>query len=246
MLNTTEFTTKIVHDLKKYFEVVELTNNTVRIQRGATHADIPLSSIINEYEIQHNYQSVLVMYTDIVEQVLNTYKFTLDLNLVYPLVKPKNFGSHTDLNFIREPFQNGLPIDVLYATDHQDLFRFVQVEDLCNTTVKELKDAAFCNINRIANKVIRLSPDIPVFTFKFTSDLNSSLILNTQIQSQIVKKVGKSYYFLISSSSCAFFSPPIPDFKSLLLHLATVDTDNNKVFPDKIFKFTNGIYTEEL
>jgi len=143
---------------------------------------------------------------------LSQYKFKIDYNNVFPLLKSREFGKgEKDLGFYRE--QAFADIDIFYASDIGEVFRFILNSD--DVDFDKMKKAAWENLNKMANPLVKLDKTLDVFCLKYSTDYNSTLLLSTALQNQIHKKIGKDYLFAIPFSTTLIVARYCPEYIKL-------------------------------
>jgi uncharacterized protein YtpQ (UPF0354 family) len=169
---------------------------------------------------------------------LNQYKFKIDYNNVYPLLKSRDFGKgEKDLGFYRE--HAFADVDTLYVTDEGELFRFLLYSD--DVDFELVKKSAWENLNKMRNPLVKLDKALEIYTLKFTTDYNSTLLLSTALQNQISKKIGGDYLFAIPSATTLIVAKLRHEYIKIIESLIMIDNNPNKV-SDKIYRFKNGIF----
>jgi len=130
MLTIADFSRKIIFDLNRTFPIARVQGKYVIVESNPNSVSIPVSSIYREYQETKDYGKTLKLYVDIINDILNQYKFKIDYNNVYPFIKSMDFGKgENDIQFYRE--QAFIDIDVLYVTDMGETFRFIlQTDDV--------------------------------------------------------------------------------------------------------------------
>ena len=198
MLTINDFINKIILDLNKYFSEVSLDGNYMLVKSGPASMSIPISSMYREYQEVKDYKKTLKLYVGIINDILNQYKFKIDYKSVYPFLKSRDFGKgENDIQFYRE--QAFTDIDILYVSDMGETFRFILQTD--DVDFYKMKMAAWENLNKMANPLVKLDKTLDIFCPKYSTDYNSTLLLSTALQNQIHKKIGKDYLFAIPSST---------------------------------------------
>jgi hypothetical protein len=148
MLTVADFSRKIIYDLNKTFPKARLQGKYVVVESEANSVSIPDSSIYREYQGTKDYRKTLALYITIINDILSQYKFKIDYNNVYPLLKSRKFGKgKKDLDFYRE--KAFADIDTLYVTDAGEIFRFIQKRD--DVDFDMVKKAAWENLNKMRN-----------------------------------------------------------------------------------------------
>ena len=61
-----------------------------------SNVSISIESMYQEYKIV-GYQTTLKNYIQIISEILNTYRFKVNLDNIFPFIKPKTFST-TDIN----------------------------------------------------------------------------------------------------------------------------------------------------
>lgn len=125
-----EFTNKIIKDLESLFDEVRIDNeDRIYIAKGVTNVSVPIKPMYQEY-LLYGYIKNLKNYLKIINNILDTYKFKLDLSNVFPLIKQKTNDNNISKNFIEKDLFCNLKI--MYVSDLGEVFRFVLKEDLKN------------------------------------------------------------------------------------------------------------------
>ena len=199
---------------------------------------IPISSMYREYQEVKDYKKTLKLYVGIINDILNQYKFKIDYKSVYPFLKSRDFGKgENDIQFYRE--QAFTDIDILYVSDMGETFRFILQTD--DVDFYKMKMAAWENLNKMANPLVKLDKTLDIFCPKYSTDYNSTLLLSTALQNQIHKKIGKDYLFAIPSSTTLIVARYRPEYISIIKSLMAIDTDTNRI-SDKVYQYKNGIF----
>jgi uncharacterized protein YtpQ (UPF0354 family) len=236
MLTVQEFVQNISEDFKKVFPEVRVEDRFIRLGTEVTHVELPINSMYKEYQVT-DYESIKKLYIKVSNEILNQYKFKVDYNNVYPLLKSREFGKgEKDLGFYRE--QAFADIDIFYASDIGEVFRFILNSD--DVDFDKMKKAAWENLNKMANPLVKLDKTLDVFCLKYSTDYNSTLLLSTALQNQIHKKIGKDYLFAIPSSTTLIVARYRPEYISIIKSLMAIDTDTNRI-SDKVYQYKNGI-----
>ena len=238
MLTFADFTNKIISDLNKRFSEAILEGNYILVKSGPASMSIPISSMYREYQEVKDYKKTLKLYVGIINDILNQYKFKIDYKSVYPFLKSRDFGKgENDIQFYRE--QAFTDIDVLYVSDMGETFRFILQTD--DVDFDKMKKAAWENLNKMANPLVKLDKTLDVFCLKYSTDYNSTLLLSTALQNQIHKKIGKDYLFAIPSSTTLIVARYRPEYIKIIESLIMIDKDPSKV-SGKVYRCKNGIF----
>jgi len=238
MLTIADFSRKIIFDLNKTFPIARAKGKYVIVESNPNSVSIPVSSIYKEYQETKDYGKTLASYIKIINDILSQYKFKIDYNNVFPLLKSRDFGKgEKDLGFYRE--QAFADIDIFYASDIGEVFRFILNSD--DVDFDKMKKAAWENLNKMANPLVKLDKTLDVFCLKYSTDYNSTLLLSTALQNQIHKKIGKDYLFAIPSSTTLIVARYRPEYISIIKSLMAIDTDTNRI-SDKVYQYKNGIF----
>ncbi|MFU0784695.1 MAG: DUF3800 domain-containing protein [Thermoanaerobacterium thermosaccharolyticum] len=238
MLTVADFSNKMIFDLNKTFPIAKLQEKYVVVESEQNSVSIPVSSIYREYQEVKDYRKTLKLYVDIINDILNQYKFKIDYNSVYPFLKSMDFGKgENGIQFYRE--QAFTDIDVLYVSDMGETFRFILQTD--DVDFDKMKKAAWENLNKMANPLVKLDKTLDVFCLKYSTDYNSTLLLSTALQNQIHKKIGKDYLFAIPSSTTLIVARYRPEYIKIIESLIMIDKDPSKV-SGKVYRCKNGIF----
>lgn len=238
MLTIADFSRKIIFDLNKTFPIARVQGKYVIVESNPNSVSIPVSSIYKEYQETKDYGKTLTSYIRIISDILNQYKFKIDYTNVYPMLKSRMFGKgEKDLDFYRE--EAFADLDTLYVTDAGEVFRFVLKTDDVNFDM--VKKAAWENLNKMRNPLVKLDKVLEIYTLKFTTDYNSTLLLSTALQNQICKKIGRDYLFAIPSATTLIVAKLRHEYIKIIESLIMIDNNPNKV-SDKIYRFKNGIF----
>ena len=130
-------------------------------------------------------------------------------------------------------------VDTLYVTDAGEVFRFVLKTD--DVDFDMVKKSAWENLNKMRNPLVKLDTALEIYTLKFTTDYNSTLLLSTALQNQICKKIGRDYLFAIPSATMLIVAKLRHEYIKIIESLIMIDNDPNKI-SDKIYRCKNGIF----
>ena len=78
MLTIADFSRKIIYDLNKTFPKASLQGKYVVVESNPSSVSIPVSSIYREYQQVKDFRKTLKLYVDIINDILNQYKFKID------------------------------------------------------------------------------------------------------------------------------------------------------------------------
>ena len=87
-----DFSRIIIFDLNKTFPIARIQGKYVIVESKPNSLSLLISSIYGEYQKTRDYQKTLESYINIINDILNQYKFKIDYNNVYPLLKSRKFG----------------------------------------------------------------------------------------------------------------------------------------------------------
>ncbi|ODM26928.1 hypothetical protein A7W90_12300 [Clostridium sp. Bc-iso-3] len=235
MLTVQEFVQNISEDFKKVFPEVRVEDRFIRLGTELTHVELPINSMYKEYQVT-DYESIKKLYIKISKEILNQYKFKVDYNNVYPLLKSRDFGKgEKDSGFYRE--QVFADIDTFYVSDEGEIFRFILNSD--DVDFEKVKKRAWENLNKLSNILVRLDDALNIFCLRYATDFNASFLLSDSMQKQIIKKVGRDYLFAIPSSTTLIIAKFCPEYISILKSLMAIDTDPNRI-SDKVYQHKGG------
>ncbi|MBC8587102.1 DUF1444 family protein [Paratissierella segnis] len=241
-----EFTDKMIKDLKLEFDEVEMDGkDRIYVTKGVTNVSVPIKPAYKEFKMV-GYNNNLKNYIKIIRDILDTYKFKLDLNNVFPLIKQKTYEKSIDKNFITKDLFCDL--QVMYASDMGEVFRFVLEEDLINSgiSLNALEEKSMNNLNKMTNILARLDDSLEIYSLKFITDYGASLFLSKHMQQQIFNKLGKDILLCMPSAStllCAKYrETTFKTYTYILKQLITVDNDVNKISNNIYRRDTKGEY----
>ncbi|QUH22090.1 hypothetical protein [Alkaliphilus sp. B6464] len=232
------FRLKMYNDIKKTYQYAQLNKNIILIYCNNIEISISIEDAYEEYKLCENYNIILDIFLKNIGNYLNQYKFNLNYNKVYPIIKSENFGKDEEYNFLRENYL--LDLDILYVQDMDETFRFLSVDDIDDFTY--LKKRAFENLNKIRNIIVKLDEDLEIYSFNYLTDYSSSFFLLEEVRNQIIKKLGKKFLVAFSSSTSLIVAKDYPEYIDILKSLIDVDTDPHKV-SEHIYKYNNGTMT---
>ncbi|WP_136479616.1 DUF1444 family protein [Acetivibrio thermocellus] len=238
MLTVQEFVQNISEDFKKVFPEVRVEDRFIRLGTEVTHVELPINSMYKEYQVT-DYESIKKLYIKISKEILNQYKFKVDYNNVYPILKHTDFGNNAKIQFYRKrAFED---LDVLYVADMTDVFRFFTIDDDVDFNLLEQK--AIENISKMTAALVPLNKDMQVYTLRYSTDYASSLLLSEAMNKQIQRKVGDDILIAVPSNSFFLVAKFSYCNQQLLKYLVETDTDPNKV-SSAVYRRKNGIYTK--
>lgn len=236
MLTVQEFVQNISEDFKKVFPEVRVEDRFIRLGTEVTHVELPINSMYKEYQVT-DYESIKKLYIKISKEILNQYKFKVDYNNVYPILKHTDFGNNAKIQFYRKrAFED---LDVLYVADMTDVFRFFTIDDDVDFNLLEQK--AIENISKMTAALVPLNKDMQVYTLRYSTDYASSLLLSEALNKQIQRKIGDDILIAIPSNSFFLVAKFSYCNQQLLKYLVETDTDPNKV-SNAVYRRKNGIY----
>ena len=237
MLTTKEFIEKLINDLNHEFTKAFKYGDDIVIEWDAAKMNIPIETIFSEYQLGEDYEETLQTYKGITKKILGQHKFKIDYDNIFPLLKKNDFAKDSELSFYNEEaFED---INTFFVSDMGEVFRFILTSDEVN--LEMVKEKAWDNLNTITNPLIKLSDSRDIYTFKYATDYNASLVLSSEFQKQIIRRVGSDYLFMISSSTTLVIARYQPEHIGILESLVEIDRDPNKI-SDKVYRYTNGVY----
>lgn len=102
-----------------------------------------------------------------------------------------------------------------------------------------VKKAAWENLNKMRNPLVKLGKVLEIYTLKFTTDYNSALLLSSALQHQMYKKVWRDYLFAIPFSTTLIVARYQPEYIKIMKSLIMADKDPNKV-SEKVYQYKSG------
>lgn len=224
MVNYEEFKIWMLNKFIAYYPHAKLKNDELVITKDNIEASIFLYQPFEEYKNKNSFNLIFDKYLNTVKEEFEKCRFKVDYNKVYPFIKSKEFGLEENVEFVRENLF--LNLDVLYAMDMGDTFRFILKNDTYDFT--KLKQSAFDNLNMFSLGLQKLDEDLEIYSVPYPTDYSSSYFLTEKMKKLIERKIGKNYLFAISSSSTLFVAKYNPSYIELLKALVNVDPDPHK------------------
>lgn len=237
MLKFQKFKLKMLDEIKKIYNLVELEGDRIKIQKGSVEATLVVKDAYSEYKVVEDFEFICGHYLTILEQEFKKGRFTVTYENVFPLIKKKGFGDTEKLNFVKEHLF--LDLDTFYVCDMEKSFRFVLEED--EFDLDRLKKSAFRNINKINTPLVKLDKDLEIYTLYFPSDYAASLILSEKFKEQIKKKVGENFLFAMPSATGILVSRDESSYADILKHIAITDNDPHKI-SSNIYRYKKDKY----
>jgi len=235
MLDYDKFKIKFYNEIKKRYSNAMLEKEELAIQRSNVEASIRLTHVYDEYKTLKDFKIMVEKYLEIINSEFERVKFKVDYNMVYPLIKSKGFGKDESAEFVRESLF--LDLDILYAVDCGETIRFIMKND--DYDFEKLKENALKNLNFLFSGMRRLDNDLEIYSVPFFSDYSASFILLEKMKKLAERKVGKNYFFTVSSSSSLFVAKYNNIYLDILKEFINVDPDPHKV-SDHIYLYRNG------
>lgn len=242
-----KFVNKLIKDLSLKFDEVRIdSKDRIYIAKGVTNVSVPIKPMFQECMIC-GYNNSLKNYLKIINDILDTYKFKLNLTNVFPFVKQKTDEKNVDKNFVEKDLFCDLKI--MYVSDLGEVFRFVLEEDLKNANLdfSVLEEKSMSNLNKMTNIISKLDNSLEIYSLRFTTDYGATLFLSEHIQKQIKQKLGNDILFCMPSAStllCAKYrETTFTTYKNILQNLIMIDTDVNKISNHIYRRDCNGNYS---
>jgi len=120
-----------------------LVNDELIITKDNLEAFFLLNCALEKFKIENNFELICDKYLNTVKEEFEKCRFKIDYDKVYPLIKSKEFGLEENVKFVREDLF--LDLDVLYAMDIGETFRFILKN--ANYNFMKLKQSYIKNLN---------------------------------------------------------------------------------------------------
>lgn len=237
MLNFASFQNKFINDIQLEFPNSSVSENNIEINTDTQVVYIPLNAVYEDYKNHGQYKKTLNEYIRTTKDLLNQYKFDLNYDIIFPIIKTHDFAENEPANFHRKNLF--LDLDLLYVSDMGEMFRFITTGDLNDNEL--LHNKALNNLNKLANKLVPIHDNLEIYTLAFNCDLAPSMLLNDTVFKQIIKSVGTTFLFSVPTSSTLLIAKDYPGYVNILKELITTDTDPYKV-SDRIYRYKHGDY----
>lgn len=237
LLDYGKFKVKMLNEFIKFYPDSYLDKEDLKVIRLNLEATISLKIAYEEYILAEDFEFICDMFRRAIGEEFKKYKFKVDYSKVYPLVKSKEFGQVEAAEFVREHLF--LDLDVLYASDEGETFRFILKDD--HFDMDELRNRALENLNSVATGLTKLDQDFDIYSVSFLTDYSSSFILLDKMKKQIERKLGTNHLLALPSSTSLLVARNNSTHMQLLKTLIDVDPEPHKV-SKHIYICRNGTY----
>ena len=235
MLDYKTFKIEFYSAIRERYSNAIIEKEELAILQGNVEALVQLKYAYDEYRALKSFKIIVEKYLEIINSEFESVRFKVDYNTVYPLIKSKEFGKDEFAEFVRESLF--LDLDILYAVDCGETIRFIMKND--DYDFEKLKENALKNLNVLFSGLRKLDNDLEIYSVPFFTDYSASFILIDKMKKLAERKVGKNYFFTISSSSSIFVAKYNNMYIEILKELAKADPDPHKV-SDHIYLYRNG------
>lgn len=240
MKDSDKFFNRLSKDLKKSFTEFEfeLDGEMCKICNEESCISIDLNETYRSYiNKRKTYKEILKHIVSTVDKIINNKKEGIDYNSIYPILKHKDFNLDNGDNILLRK-RLFLDIDMVFVVDLDGMFQVITLDH--NLDFDKVYKNAWENIDKIENEIANAN-EIEIYSLKFPCDYAGSMLFNKKIESEIIKKIGVNYIFVISSSSWVFIAKNVPEYIPILKELIAIDEDPNKV-SDRVYGYINGEY----
>lgn len=238
-INKEKLGLRLYTDVRKEFPQTTLEDDCIVVRVGDVEIRITMASILAEIKNENvSYTKVLTNYKEILKEMIKENKFQVDYFKIFPVVRSSNFALKEPVGLYREKLF--LDLDLLYVTDYSAVMRFLTVVD--KFSKRKISESGRFNINKVKNELVRLHNLLEIYTTKFDSDYNCSLIFNSSFVREIKKKVGSNYLMAIPSSSTIFIAKDFEENIGFIKELMKSDEDPNYV-SSHVYRYKNGEYS---
>lgn len=220
--------------LKKYSNVI-LQKNDLKISDGHSEVSLDLRLVYKDYKATKNVK--IENYIKAFSKEFDKTRFRVDYNKVYPFIRQAGFEKDSNVKLLRESLF--LNLEIYYAVDFGDNFRFVYEGDNFNTNL--LKESSIKNLRKTYSGISKIDINFEVYTIQDRNVYSASYLLLDNMKQEIENKVGSNYLFAIPSSSTVLISKYNPGNINFLKELMKYFQSNEKV-SDNVYKYFNGQY----
>ncbi|MDF2677641.1 MAG: hypothetical protein K0Q97_1966 [Bacillota bacterium] len=220
--------------VKKY-NGVSLEKDELKISENYFEVSLDLKLVYKDYKATKNFK--IENYMKSFNKELDKTRFKVDYNKVYPFIRPIGFGKESHTKLLRENLF--LNLEVLYAVDSGENFRFIYEADNYNLNV--LKESSIKNLNKTFSEISKIDINFEVYTIPVLNVYSASYFLLDNMKKEIENKIGKNYLFAIPSSSTILICKYNPSNIGILKELMKYFNNTDKV-SDNIYKYFNGQY----
>ncbi len=238
-LNKEKLGLRLYTDVRKEFPQTTLEDDCIVVRVDDVEIRLSMTSLLAEIKNENvSYTNVLTNYKEILREMIKENKFQVDYFKILPLVRSSNFALKEKIGLYRKRLF--LDLDLLFVTDYSAVIRFLTLEDKFNSG--KIYNSGMFNINKVKNELVRLHNLLEIYTTKFDSDYNCSMIFNSSFRREIIKKVGSNYLMAIPSSSTIFFARDFEENIGILQELMKSNKDPNFV-SSHVYRCENGEYS---
>lgn len=230
---------RLYSDVRREFPLTTIEDDCIVVRVDDVEIRLSMSSLLAEIKSENmSYKKVLTNYKEILKEMIKENKFQVDYFKIFPIVRSSNFGLKEKVGFFRKRLF--LDLDLLFVTDYSAVIRFLTLEDKFDK--HKINDGAMFNVNKIKNELVRLHNLLAIYTTKFDSDYNCSMIFNSSFRREITKKVGSNYLMAIPSSSTIFIAKDFEENIRFIKQLIKSDEDPNFV-SGHVYRYKDGEYS---
>lgn len=240
MQDFNKFANRLSKDLnKKYTEFeLDLCGKTYKVSSEQVCISIDLNETYSSYiNKRKTYKEILKNIISTLDTLINNSKEGINYNSIYPVLKHKDFNLDNcdNMLLVKRLF---LDIDMVFVIDLDEMFQFITLD--YNLDFDKVYKSAWENIGNMENEIANTN-GVEIYTLKFPCNYAGSMLFNKKIESEIIKKIGVNYIFVISSSSLVFIAKNVPEYIPILKELIAIDEDPYKV-SNRVYGYINGQY----
>lgn len=238
-INKEKLGLRLYTDVRKEFPQTTLEDDCIVVRVDDVEIRLSMTSLLAEIKNENvSYTNVLTNYKEILREMIKENKFQVDYFKIFPIVRSSNYALKEPVRLYRKRWI--LDLDILYVTDYSAVIRFLTVRDRFDRN--KVRDISMFNIHKIKNGLERVHPLLDIYTTKFNSDYNCSLLFNSSFRREIIKKVGSNYLMAIPSSSTIFIARDFEENIGIIRDLMKSDKDPN-IVSSHVYRYKNGKYS---
>lgn len=237
MLTYDEFLKQFIKDLTLEFDLAAPNGDFIRIYQGGIVRDIDfdLLSLHRNYQLSNNYSEMRDNEIERIHGLLISHSiFKLDLNKIYPMIKPKSFTKNHGKTFLHKNLF--LDLDVYYVQDCDDVWLYLSKDTLNDYDLSHIHKNAITNISKVPISLNEIDGS-GVYAFDTENVYGVSLFLSNKVQLDIMATFGDELLLIIPNSSSILLTPYSQEHVEILKSIVKDDIYNKS--EDKI---SNRVY----
>ncbi|SHJ79828.1 Protein of unknown function [Paramaledivibacter caminithermalis DSM 15212] len=238
-MNQGKFISKFKIDLEKEFGAVKIKDNNIFLRIKNTEVCCSLQDVYRDYIISGDYNNVKDRYIELIWDVISKQHYKINLDVIFPVLRPCTFGGDNAGKFYREKFAEDIMI--YFVEDKDELWKYLTLKEIEDSgySVEEIKNKAFQNINKITNSLNVLDENIRIYSLAFDNQLGSSIILSEKFRKQL-DKIGKDLLVAIPAQDALLVSKYTYQNRYIMKNLVKVEIEEKYRISNKLYRYKNN------